>query len=142
MASLEPPLHPAAERFAEPSGGAWVMRCWNSTRGAAIDSAVCTYAAMAGALAANEPEKFNAALADLRSQLEQSQSKAVGKARAEVYFNQMEPFYNAMMIYVLAGLFAVFSWFNLSETLRRTAVWLTLARAGHSHFRSALPHDS
>jgi ABC-type transport system involved in cytochrome c biogenesis permease subunit len=29
-----------------------------------------------------------------------------------------------MVIYVLAGLLAIFSWFNLSETLRRAAVWL------------------
>ena len=46
------------------------------------------------------------------------------KTRAEVFFNQMQPFYNAMVIYVLAGLLAIFSWFNLSETLRRSAVWL------------------
>ena len=29
-----------------------------------------------------------------------------------------------MILYVLAGLLAFFSWFNLSETLRRSAVWL------------------
>ena len=50
--------------------------------------------------------------------------RALAKARAEVFFNQMQPFYNAMVIYVLAGLLAIFSWFNLSETLRRSAVWL------------------
>ena len=36
----------------------------------------------------------------------------------------MEPFYHAMVIYVLAGLLAFFFWFNLSETLRRSSVWL------------------
>jgi hypothetical protein len=35
-------------------------------------------------------------------------SRALAKARAEVFFNQMEPFYNAMVIYVLAGLLAFF----------------------------------
>src|ERR1035441_1210938 len=29
-----------------------------------------------------------------------------------------------MVIYVLAGLLAIFSWFNFSETLRRSSVWL------------------
>ena len=124
MASLEPPL------ILPPSGSRPEWRrmgdvLLESPRGAGIDSTVRIYAAMAGALAANEPEKFNAALADLRSQLEQAQPRAVGKSRAEVCFNQMEPFYNAMIIYILAGLLAVCSWFNLSETLRRSAVWLT-----------------
>jgi ABC-type transport system involved in cytochrome c biogenesis permease subunit len=36
----------------------------------------------------------------------------------------MEPFYEAMVIYVLAGILACLSWFNLSEALRRSAVWL------------------
>ena len=132
MANLEPPL------ILPPSGARPEWRrmgdaLLEAPRGKPLDAAVHAYANLAGALAANEPEKFNAALADLRSQLEQSQPKAVGKSRAEVYFNRMEPFYNAMVIYVLAGLLAVFSWFNLSETLRRSAVWLTwLALAIHT----------
>ena len=92
--------------------------------GSGIDNSVRIYAKMAGALAANQPDQFNAAIADLRSQLVAAQPKSLAKARAEVFFNQMEPFYNAMVIYVLAGLLAIFSWFNLSETLRRSAVWL------------------
>lgn len=93
-------------------------------RGVPMDSAIQDYAKMAGALAANQPDDFNNALRDYQSSLVPSQSHALAKARAEVFFNQMEPFYNALVIYVLAGLFAVFSWFNLSETLRRTSVWL------------------
>ena len=79
---------------------------------------------MSGALAADRPEDFNAAVRDLQSKLVTTQQPAVAKARAEQFFNQMEPFYNAMVIYVLAGLLAIFSWFNLSETLRRSSVWL------------------
>ena len=132
MASLEPPL------ILPPSGSRPEWRrmgdvLLEAPRRAGIDTATRTYAAMAGALTANQPEKFNAALTDLSSQLEKSQAKAVGKSRAEVYFNQMDPFYNAMIIYILAGLLAVFSWFNLSETLRRSAVWLLwLAFAIHT----------
>ena len=93
-------------------------------RGAAIDNYLRSYATMAGAFAANDSDGFNAALHDLQSQLTAAQPQAVAKARAEMFFNRMEPFYNAMVIYVLAGLLAIFSWFNLSETLRRSAVWL------------------
>ncbi len=124
MANLQPPL------ILPPNGAREWRRMGDALLdaprpgGVAIDNSVRDWAQMAGALTANQPEKFNAALLDLRSQLVPAQSQAMAKARAEVFFNQMQPFYNAMVIYILAGLLAVFSWFNLSETLRRSAVWL------------------
>jgi ABC-type transport system involved in cytochrome c biogenesis permease subunit len=124
MASLEPPL------ILPPNGTVQWRRMGDAlldaprANGVGIDDGVRAYAKMSGALAANQPEQFNSALRDLRSLFVASQPKALAKARAEVFFNQMEPFYNAMVIYVLAGLLACFSWFNLSETLRRASVWL------------------
>ena len=124
MASLEPPL------ILPPNGAREWRRMGDALldaprpNGVAIDPAVRAYANLAGALAGNQPEAFNAALKDLRSLLVPAQSKALAKAQAEAFFNQMEPFYNAMVIYILAGLLACFSWFNLSETLRRSSVWL------------------
>ena len=133
MANLETPL------ILPPNGAREWRRMGDALldtprpNGVPIDNAIRDWAKMAGALAGNQPEEFNSALADLRSQLVPAQSPAMSKARAEVFFNQMEPFYNAMVIYVLAGLLAVFSWFNLSETLRRSAVWLVwLAFAIHT----------
>jgi ABC-type transport system involved in cytochrome c biogenesis permease subunit len=133
MASLEPPLilPPNGAREWRRMGVALL----DAPRpdGVPVDNAVRDYAKMAGALAAGQPAEFNAAVIDLRSQLVPAQAKALSKARAEVFFNQMEPFYNAMVIYILAGLLAIFSWFNLSETLRRSAVWLVwLAFAIHT----------
>ncbi len=93
-------------------------------RGVAVDTAMRDYAKMSGALAANDADVFNAALKDYKASLVPAQAQALAKSRAEVFFNQMEPFYNATVIYILAGLLAVFSWFNLSEVLRRSAVWL------------------
>ncbi|HZL80074.1 MAG TPA: cytochrome c biogenesis protein CcsA [Candidatus Limnocylindrales bacterium] len=122
MSSLEPPL-------ILPPNGAHEWRrmgdaLLDAPRGVAVDDAIRDYAKMAGALAANQPDEFNSALKDYNSTLVPTQTKALAKARAEVFFNQMEPFYNAMVIYILAGLLAIFSWFNLSETLRRCSVWL------------------
>lgn len=98
-----------------------------------LDESIRDYARMSGALTANEPQEFNTAVRDLKSLIVRGQPKAVAKAHAEVFFNQMEPFYNAMVIYVLAGLLACFFWFNLSETLRRASVWLLgLAFAIHT----------
>ena len=122
MSSFEPPL------ILPPDGTPEWRRMGDALldapRGGPIDSAMRDYAKMAGAVAANQPTEFNAALRDYQSQLGKNLPKAVAKAQAESFFNQMEPFYNAMVIYVLAGLLAVFSWFNLSETLRRCSVWL------------------
>ena len=102
-------------------------------KSATLDDSIHDYARMAGALAANQPEEFNAALHNLQSLLVRDQSRAVAKARAETFFNQMEPFYHAMVIYVLAGLLVCFFWFNLSEVLRRSALWLLwLAFAIHT----------
>ncbi len=96
----------------------------DAAKGEKISPAVQDYATMADALKSQNVAGFNSALADLRASPVPSFSQALAKARAEVFFNQMEPFYNAMVIYILAGLLAIFSWFNLSETLRRSAVWL------------------
>jgi ABC-type transport system involved in cytochrome c biogenesis permease subunit len=122
MSSLEPPLI-----LPPPGSGDWRRMgdaLLDVPRGAPVDVAMRDYTKMSGALAANQPDEFNSSLKDYNSALVPAQSKALAKARAEVFFNQMEPFYNAMVIYVLAGLLAIFSWFNLSETLRRSAVWL------------------
>jgi ABC-type transport system involved in cytochrome c biogenesis permease subunit len=113
-----PPLNP---------GGDWRRAgtvLLEAAKGGKIPGAIEDYAAMASALSHTNAAGFNAALADYRSSLVPDFSPALAKARAEVFFNQMQPFYNAMVIYVLAGLLAIFSWFNLSETLRRAAVWL------------------
>src|SRR5471030_1851032 len=122
MSGLEPPL------IIPPQSGADWSRTGdallNSMRDGKINPAVKNYAAMADAFKSGNIAGFNSALADYRATLVPNFSHEIKKARAEVFFNQMEPFYNAMVIYVLAGLLAVFSWFNLSETLRRSAVWL------------------
>jgi ABC-type transport system involved in cytochrome c biogenesis permease subunit len=122
MSNLETPLilPPNGTRDWRRMGDALL----DAPRGVPVDAAIHDYAKMTGALAANQPDDFNAALKDYESTLVPAQTKAMAKARAEVFFNQMEPFYNAMVIYVLAGLLAIFSWFNLSETLRRASVWL------------------
>ncbi len=123
MAGWEPPL------ILPPNGSHQQWRrmgdaLLDAPRGTPVDDAIHDYAKMAGALAGNNPEAFNAALRDYRSTLVPTQTQALAKARSEVFFNQLEPFYGAMVIYILAGLLAVFFWFNMSETLRRSAMWL------------------
>jgi ABC-type transport system involved in cytochrome c biogenesis permease subunit len=123
MARLEPPLVVPPQN----AGGDWKRAgtvLLEAAKDGKIPEAVQDYAAMADALKHTNAAGFNAALADYHSSLVPNFSPALAKARAEVFFNQMQPFYNAMVIYVLAGLLAIFFWFNLSETLRRAAIWL------------------
>ena len=105
----------------------------DATKGEAVDPILFQYAAMADALKRNDAEAFNAALADVRATLAAGFAPALARSRTEVFFNRMQPFYNALVIYVFAGLLAVFYWFNLSETVRRSAMWLiALAFVIHS----------
>jgi ABC-type transport system involved in cytochrome c biogenesis permease subunit len=136
---LVPPVQPSESRDDwSPVGKALVA---DATTGS-IEPSVRYYAAMATAFKHGDVPGFNQQLAEYRAWLQPNFSHALKKARYETFFNQMEPFYKAMVIYVLAGLLACISWFNLSETLRRSAVWLTmLAFAIHTAgliFRMAL----
>jgi ABC-type transport system involved in cytochrome c biogenesis permease subunit len=123
MESLEPPLIVPPQN----SSGDWKRVgtvLLEAAKGKKNDPAVQDYAAMTDAFKNGNVAGFNSALADYSSSLVPIFSKQLHKSRWEVCFNQMQPFYNALVIYVLAGLLAIFSWFNLSETLRRSAVWL------------------
>jgi len=123
MAQTEPPLVIPPEK----TGDNW-QRTGNvllsAAKGNDIPTAVADYAAMTEGLQTTNAAAFNNALADYRHSLVPNFQPVLARVRAEVFFNQMQPFYHAMVIYVLAGLLAIFSWFNLSKTLRRSAVWL------------------
>jgi ABC-type transport system involved in cytochrome c biogenesis permease subunit len=141
MEGLAPPLvvPPAAADGEWKRAGTVLL---DAAKGEKIPVAIDDYAAMADALAHNDAAGFNAALTDYRSLIVSIKiraqdevktnhnqnagdlAKALVKIPAEVRFNQMQFFYNAMVIYVLAGLLAIFFWFNLSEPLRRAALWL------------------
>ena len=138
MSQLDPPLIVPPDNFGDwHNVGTVLLR---AAKGEAVPAAVQDYANMAAALQSQDSAEFDAALRDYRSVLasikvnarEEAQTnpkakqlfRQLLKVPAEVAFNQMQPFYNAMIIYVLAGLLAIFSWFNLSEALRRSAVWL------------------
>jgi len=88
------------------------------------DPSVTQYAALASAFQATDAPEFNRQLVLYRAALASKFSKEVSKAGWETFFNRMQPFYNAMVIYILAGVLALVFWINFSETLRRTSVWL------------------
>jgi ABC-type transport system involved in cytochrome c biogenesis permease subunit len=79
------------------------------------------YAAITAAVKHNEPAKFNQSVADYRAWLDENQLfYALKKGDQEYFFNQIEPFYKSMVIYVAAALLGCFFWLNMSEWLRKS----------------------
>jgi ABC-type transport system involved in cytochrome c biogenesis permease subunit len=118
---LVPPHHPELSRDDWMRTGDALLE---APKDGVVDESVRDYAAMAAAFRQDNAGQFNRELANYRPFLAKNFSAELAKARHEVFFNQMQPFYAAMVIYVLAGLLAGLFWFNLSEPLRRSAVWL------------------
>jgi ABC-type transport system involved in cytochrome c biogenesis permease subunit len=90
------------------------------------DPSVTAYAALSGAFRSTDASEFNRQLVLYRSSLAASFSPELSKAGWEVFFNRMQPFYNAMLVYVLALILAFCFWLTFSETVRRVALWLVV----------------
>ncbi len=98
----------------------------NTLQTGRLDPAVTYYAAMSSAFAQNNPEEFNRAVAGYRQWLGQQQLlPELRQGQREFFYNQFEAFYKALVIYVMAFLLVCVSWFNRSDTLRRSGYYLT-----------------
>ncbi|MBA3544759.1 MAG: cytochrome c biogenesis protein CcsA [Chthoniobacterales bacterium] len=86
-----------------------------------LHPAVPAWATMASAYAANDPATFNATIESYSSWLQQHFPARVRKAKVESVFNQLQPFYSAMVIYVLIFILACASWLVWPQTLGRYA---------------------
>ncbi len=86
--------------------------------------AVSAWATMASSYAANDPATFNAAVDSYAKWLQRNFLGRVRKTRVESVFNQLEPFYSALVIYVLIFVLACASWLIWPESLGRYALAL------------------
>jgi cytochrome c-type biogenesis protein CcsB len=126
MMRFDPPLM-IPPQDAGPSQNGWKRTgdaLMNAMRDGKVTPAIHAYAAMTKAFQAGDSLEFNRQVVLYRESLSSDFSHELSKAGREVFFNQMQPFYNAMVIYVLAGILVLFFWVFLSETVRRSAVWL------------------
>ena len=97
-------------------------RLMESMRSNEIDPAITHLAAITTAYSKKEPAEFNKAVADYRGWLESNHlAPELKKGKQEFFFNQLQPFYKAMVIYVAALLLGCVYWINLSEWMRRSA---------------------
>jgi ABC-type transport system involved in cytochrome c biogenesis permease subunit len=99
----------------------------------AVDPLTKTYAALGDAYHAGNPALFNQHLRDLSGWMTKNEPRATGRATYEFLFNQLEPFYQAMGLYVLAFLLVCFSWLGGNRSLGTAAFYvLLLALAVHT----------
>lgn len=95
-----------------------------SMRSGTVAPAAQAYAKMVTAFAKNQPDQFNAALAEYKSYLQSTFPKEASKGRQEAAFNHFEPFIKALSVYLMAFLFVCAYWVNMQPWLRKTAVAL------------------
>ncbi|HTA29452.1 MAG TPA: cytochrome c biogenesis protein CcsA [Candidatus Cybelea sp.] len=103
-------------------------------RSGQMHPAATNYAVMADAYHGNDPVQFNRALATYRVWMQANElDPALKKGSQEFLFDQIEPFYKSMVIYVAALLLGCAFWINMSEPVRRTGfALLVLAFVIHS----------
>jgi len=86
-----------------------------------VSPSVLAYAGMGYAWQKNQPDKFAHIVQLYSSSLDKRFGRQVRKARIETTFNEIEPFYACMLIYLTAFLFAALSWLKWPEPARLTA---------------------
>lgn len=91
-----------------------------------LPPAVRAYAAMGDAVRGGDLGGFATAAEQYRAAVAGSQARAGQRAGYEFFFNQAEPFYHSMVLYVAVGLLTAVFWLSGSQTARHTAVALLL----------------
>lgn len=117
-----PPVSGAESTEWRKTGGALL----ETFRSGSVNPYALTYAAIQNAWVQGKPEQFNTTVGLYRAQLSKTMPDTLVKTDAETRFNRMEPFYSSMSLYVLAFLFAVFSWLKWPEFFQRSAYHLVL----------------
>jgi len=106
----------------------------DATVSGTVSEPAMDYDKMASAYFDDKPAAFNQALADYRVWLQSNKlDSELGAAGQEFFFNQIQPFYMSMVIYVAAVILGCLYWMNLSPTLRKSGFYLlVLAFAIHT----------
>ena len=123
LPAVIPPTDPATPRDDWQNIGTNLMA---TARTGEISQPAQYYAAMVTGYRSGSPADFNQAVAAYHLWLGDRFAPQVNKAGQEFFFNSFQPFYKALVIYILALLLALCSWFipGISELLRRSAFCL------------------
>jgi ABC-type transport system involved in cytochrome c biogenesis permease subunit len=88
------------------------------------------YAALGHAWRFHQPEQFNELIKLYRDQLQDRFVPTLKKCSLEARFNEVDPFYTAMILYIVAFLLAIVSWIKWPEALGRSAFYLVAIAFG------------
>jgi len=123
LPAVIPPTDPAVPRDDWQNIGTNLLA---TARTGEISQPAQYYAAMVTGYRSGSPADFNQAVAAYRLWLAGGFAPQLNKAGREFFYNSFQPFYKALVIYVLALLLALCSWFisGISELLRRSAFYL------------------
>ncbi len=117
-----PPLNPDHSREEWKNVGRSLME---SMKTGEVHPAVTFYARLSSAYSGGRPVEFNQALREYSQWLqEKALVQEIAKGRREHFFNHLEPFYKAMVIYVAALLLGCAYWLRLSPMIRQAAFYL------------------
>ncbi len=96
--------------------------------GTAPNFALLAFNKMSGAYRRGNVVDFNAEVAEYQTQLRDKFAPQLKEARSEQFFNHLEPFYKAMVLFVGGLLFVLGYWFKPAQWdwMRRTAIGLVL----------------
>ncbi len=93
-----------------------------------VNPVALAYAGMGFAWRRHQPEQFSHILSLYQASLDKRFPAQVRKARVESLFNQVEPFYGCMLVYLAAFFLAAVSWLKWPEPARLSA-WGLVALA-------------
>jgi ABC-type transport system involved in cytochrome c biogenesis permease subunit len=129
LARLQPPLavppdSPQAqwETFAK----SWFNNITNQAHGKAVNPATAGFEKILNAYASGNAEGFNGAVASYQNYLAEHSPAELDheKVQYEAFFNRFEPFYCALVLYVVAFVLVACGWLGWSGPLNRAAFWL------------------
>ena len=88
---------------------------------------VTGYASLTMAYRQNQPEMFNQTVRELHQRFVADFPEDINRVHFERQFNQLEPFYLSIQLYLLVFLIVCFSWLQWPEILNKSAFWILVA---------------
>ncbi|HTT56523.1 MAG TPA: cytochrome c biogenesis protein CcsA [Opitutaceae bacterium] len=89
-----------------------------------VNPDVMAYGALGHAWRLKQPQQFNEVVRLYTGQLAKRFAPQLQRCRLEALFNQAQPFYSGMILYVLAVLLALVSWLKWPDVLQPAAFWI------------------
>lgn len=98
----------------------------NVMQGDALSPYATGYASLTMAYRQDQPNMFNQTVDELQQRFIADFPEAIDRIHFERLFNQIQPFYLSMLLYVLVFLVVCFSWLTWHETLNKAAFWVLI----------------